>query len=276
MMRRWLVLLLLIVLALPVIAQDPPAPTVERLIPKIINVYPHDPTAFTQGLLFHEGILYESTGLYGESTLRQVDPTTGEVLKNVVVSRPSGDKAKGLQDYFAEGLAIRDGKLIQLTWKDEVAFVYDLETFEKQEDLPYEGEGWGLCSDGRYFYMSDSTNYLSLRDLDSFDLIVEFLVTLNGQPLPVNFLNELECVDEAIYANMWQTDFIVRIDKTNGNVTAVIDATNLLSAEDKATLQANQVLNGIAYNPDTKTFFITGKQWPKMFEVEFVPAPPEE
>ena len=275
-MRRWFAFLLLVLFVVPVIAQEPPpAPTVQRLVPKIINTYPHDPDAFTQGLIFFEGALYESTGQYGESSLREVAPTTGSVLRVIPVSRPSGDIAGGLQNYFAEGLERVGDELVQLTWMDGEAFVYDLATFERKDTFEYEGEGWGLCSDGRFFYMSDSTNYLSLRDVDSFDLIVRFLVTLNGEPVPVNYLNELECVGDHVYANMWQTDFILQIDKMNGNVTAVVDASALLTPEEKSGLQGNQVLNGIAYNPETKTFFITGKEWPKMFEVEFVAAPPE-
>ena len=277
MMRRWLAVILLTFLILPVIAQEPPpAPVVQRLVPKIINTYPHDPAAFTQGLLFFEGKLYESTGQYGRSSLREVDPTTGEVLREIPVSRPSGDIANGLQDYFAEGLERVGDELIQLTWTDGEAFVYDLNTFERKETYTYEGEGWGLCTDGRFFYMSDSTNALSLRDVESFDLIVRFLITIEGQPLQPNFLNELECVGDSVYANLWQTDFIVQINKLDGTVTGVIDASSLLTAEEKAGLQGNQVLNGIAYNPETNTFFITGKEWPKMFEVEFVPAPPQE
>jgi len=277
MMRRWLAVILLTFLILPVIAQEPPpAPVVQRLVPKIINTYPHDPAAFTQGLLFFEGKLYESTGQYGRSSLREVDPTTGEVLREIPVSRPSGDIANGLQDYFAEGLERVGDELIQLTWTDGEAFVYDLNTFERKETYTYEGEGWGLCTDGRFFYMSDSTNALSLRDVESFDLIVRFLITIEGQPLQPNFLNELECVGDSVYANLWQTDFIVQINKLDGTVTGVIDASSLLTPEEKAGLQRNQVLNGIAYNPETNTFFITGKEWPKMFEVEFVPAAPQE
>ena len=275
-MRRWLALYLLTFIIVPVIAQEPPpAPALQRLVPKIINTYPHDPAAFTQGLLFFEGKLYESTGQYGRSSLREVDPTTGEVLREIPVSRPSGDIANGLQDYFAEGLERVGDELIQLTWTDGEAFVYDLETFEHKDTYEYEGQGWGLCTDGRFFYMSDSTNALSLRDVESFDLIVRFLITIEGQPLQPNFLNELECVGDSVYANLWQTDFIVQINKLDGTVTGVIDASSLLTPEEKVALQANQVLNGIAYNPETKTFFITGKEWPKMFEVEFVPAAPQ-
>jgi len=275
-MHRWLAVFFVVLMSLPVLAQDPaPTPTApERLVSKIINTYPHDTTSFTQGLIFFDGKLYESAGLYGESDLREVDIKTGEVLRSVPLRRSEADLAAGQRDYFGEGIERIGDKIIQLTWTDGQAFVYDLSTFKVVDTLTYTGEGWGMCSDGRHLYQSDSTNYLVLRDLDSFDMIVRFLVTFNGQPLAPNLLNELECVDASVYANLWQTDFIVRIDKMNGTITAVIDASSLLTAEERAALDSSQVLNGIAYNPETKTFFITGKQWPKLFEVQFVAAPP--
>lgn len=247
---------------------------VETLVPEVLNVYPHDTTAFTQGLIYYEGTLYESTGLRGQSTLRQVEIGSGEVLRSVPLMRPSeqltGDNP--LPDYFGEGLERIDDRLIQLTWTAGEAFVYDLDTFERVDTYTYEGQGWGLCYDGRYLFMSDSTQYLSVRDPETFDLIVRFLVTLEGRPINANFLNELECVGDHIYANMWNTDVIVRIDKFTGIITAVIDASNLLTEAERAELNSSQVLNGIAYNPDSDTFYITGKQWPKLFEVRFVPA----
>lgn len=232
---------------------------VKLLVPEVISVIDHDPAAFTQGLLLYNGSLYESTGRYGESTLREVDPETGEVLRSIDIA----------EDYFAEGLERVDDKLIQLTWKAGLAFVYDLATFEQIGSFEYEGEGWGLCSDGEYLYMSNGTPFLELRDRETFDLVFSGLVTLQGRP--VQNINELECVGDYVYANVWMTDYILQIDKTNGVVVAVIDTTDkLLTADERAALDAQQVLNGIAYNPDTDTFLITGKQWPKMFEVRFV------
>jgi len=247
---------------------------VESLVTEVLNVYPHDTTAFTQGLIYYEGTLYESTGLRGESTLRHVEIGSGEVLRSIPVSRPPEERTgdNPLPDYFGEGLERIDDRLIQLTWTAGEAFVYDLDTFERIDTYTYEGQGWGLCYDGRYLFMSDSTQYLSVRDPETFELIVRFLVTLEGQPINANFLNELECVGDHIYANMWNTDAIVRIDKFTGNITAVIDASNLLTEAERAELNSSQVLNGIAYNPDSDTFYITGKQWPKLFEVRFVPA----
>lgn len=252
-----IILALILTLALsPLQAQSPQVP---RLIPEVINVYPHDADAFTQGLLWHEGYLYESTGLFGESTLRRVDLRTGEPLQLLSI-----DGA-----YFAEGLALVDEKLIQLTWKAGRAFVYDFATLERIDAIEYDGEGWGLCYDGRYLFMSDSSAYLSVRDAKSFALIFRGAVTYQGQIIAPQLLNELECVGEYIYANAWNTDFIFRIDKWTGDVTAVIDASALLTDAEKADLTAGSVLNGIAWNPESETFFLTGKKWPKIFEVSF-------
>ena len=232
---------------------------VERLIPKTLKVYPHDAGAFTQGLLWHDGFLYESTGLYGESTLRRVDIESGEPLESLSIDN----------DYFAEGLELVDGRLIQLTWKAGRAFVYDFASFDLIDAIEYEGEGWGLCFDGRFLFMSDGSAYLSLRDAETFELIVRAAVTYQGQLLPPQLLNELECVGEHIYANAWNTDYIFRIDKWTGEVTAVIDASALLTDAEKAALDAGAVLNGIAWNPESETFFITGKHWSQIFEVTF-------
>lgn len=263
------------------------APPVERLTVEVINEYPHDPDAFTQGLLLHDGLFYESTGRYGLSTLRQVQPETGDVLQSV-----------NLPAYlFAEGLALVDGTLIQLTWRENVALLYDLESFSQgvltdAALVTYPGEGWGLCYDGETVYRSDGSSSLFLHDAATFEVLGEIAVTLDGEPLPR--LNELECVGENIYANVWQTDEIMRIDKASGEITAVIDASGLLdtpagtqtgtvdsllfdSQNQRFVVQRSArgggaVLNGIAYNPASDTFFITGKLWPTMFEVRFVPG----
>jgi glutamine cyclotransferase len=255
----------ILVLWLPsVVAQEnepeetQPAGQVLELIPEVISVRSHDTSAFTQGFLLYEGTLYESTGQYGRSTLRQVDPETGEVLRMVPVP----------DEFFAEGLVRVGNRLIQLTWTNEQAFVYDLETFEQIDTLSYDGEGWGLCSDGDFLYMSDGSPFLSLRHLETFELIFREIVLF--QDSPVNRLNELECVGDYIYANVWQTDFIVQIRKNTGMITAVIDASGLLTPAEIAQMGTQAVLNGIAYNAETDTFLITGKNWPKMFEVRFV------
>jgi glutaminyl-peptide cyclotransferase len=221
---------------------------------KVLASVPHDPEAFTQGLIWSEGALYESAGQYGHSSLRQVDPKTGKVVRSVQVP----------PRYFAEGLARVGDRLFQLTWQEGAALVYDVATFERRGELPYSGEGWGLCYDGRRLIMSDGSNRLSFRDPTTFATTGGVNVTLDGRPAMQ--LNELECVDGAVYANVWQSNEILRIDPEAGRVTAVIDASGLLTW--KESIRAD-VLNGIAYKPETKTFLLTGKHWPKMFEVVF-------
>lgn len=235
----------------------PPSEFVE-LVPEVLNTYPHDSNAFTQGLLLEDGVFYESTGLYERSSLRKVEPETGEVLKQV--------NLPGI--YFAEGLALVNDELIQLTWKSEEAFRYTLD-FERTGAFSYAGEGWGLCYDGESLYMSDGSATIDRRDPETFELLGEVKVRLRGAP--VVLLNELECVGDALYANVWQTDSIVKIDKASGQVTARVDASGLLTEEERANLEPGGVLNGIAYDPQEETFFITGKLWPKVFEVRFVP-----
>jgi len=237
-----------------------PAAIIERLVPKVLAVHPHDPTCYTQGLLWQGGALYESCGQYGQSSLRRVDPASGEVRQRAAV--PDAD--------FAEGLALVGEKLLQLTWREGVALVYDRKSLAKTGQFPYTGEGWGLCYDGKRLVMSDGSDRLTLRDPQTFAVITgsgggELKVTREG--VPVERLNELECVGAAIYANVWQTDEILKIDAATGRVEASIDASGLLSPQERAKAD---VLNGIAWNPETRRFWITGKDWPKMFEVEFV------
>lgn len=270
MFRRIALLMMISLLLVMGISYAQQAPVFEVFVPEVLNVYPHDSAAFTQGLLFHEGTLYESTGLRGQSSLRQVDIETGEPLQFLEVDGTDDNN----QPYFAEGLELVNGQLIQLTWTAGTALIYDLDTFEQVGTYEYEGEGWGLCYDGNYLYQSDGSSYISLRDPETFDLIVDFAVTLDGQILQSGLLNELECVGDYIYANLWQTDFIARIDKYSGVINGMIDVRELLTEEEKAALTpGRQVLNGIAYNPESDTFYITGKEWPNLYEVQFVPAP---
>jgi glutamine cyclotransferase len=272
--RVALMTMLLLSLMMSITHAQQPAP-VDVLVPEVLNVYPHDNDAFTQGLIWHEGSLYESTGQRGESSLRKVEIETGDVQQQLNVTRPEG-AGEDVPLYFAEGLELVNGRLIQLTWTAGDALVYDLASFEQVDLYEYDGEGWGLCYDDRYLFMSDGSSYISVRDPETFDLIVRFAVTLEGQVLQSGLLNELECVGDEIYANLWQTDYIARLDKFTGQITALIDAGDLLTEEERAALASGQVLNGIAYNPEDETFFITGKDWSSMFEVRFVPAPPVE
>ncbi len=244
--------------AAPVVSPPtaPNPPRVERLAVEVVNSFPHDPAAFTQGLLWSGGKLYESTGLEGRSTLRRVDLTTGR-----------SEKLTGLPDeIFAEGLALAGDELIQLSYRNGRAFVYALPTFAKLREHPYSGEGWGLTFDGRRLVMSDGSARLVFRDPASFAAKGEITVMHAGQP--VARLNELEWAEGQIFANIWMTDTIVRIDPESGEVTAHIDAAGLLAASERA---GTDVLNGIAHAPERGTFFITGKLWPKLFEVRFVP-----
>lgn len=255
------------------VAQDAaPTPTplpVEYLVPEVISVRPHAEDSYTQGLLLADGKLYESAGQYGESDLRLVDPNTGEVLRKIELP----------PNYFAEGLALLDTRLIQITWKEQIAFIFDRDTFDPLGYYTYEGQGWGLCYDGETVWMSDGTAFLDARDPETFTSLRLVPVTYKGLPLSeaAEFqpglspeLNELECVGDSIYANVYMTDTILRIDTATGQVTGFINAAGLLTPEEEAALSYDEVLNGIAYDPENDTFLITGKHWPKVFEVRFV------
>jgi glutamine cyclotransferase len=233
---------------------------VEILVPEVLSEIPHSTDDFTQGLVWFDGRLFQSTGQYGESQLQELDPITGETLRQVPLT----------EQYFGEGLALIEDQLVQITWREQTALVYDLETFEQTGTFSYETEGWGLCYDGEHLYMTDGSPILYQRDPESFEITDEIMVTLQGEPVPQ--LNELECVEEDIYANVWQTDAIIRIDKGTGQVTAIVDARGLLTRQERAQLEGGAVLNGIAYDAEDETFLITGKLWPVMFEVRFVPV----
>ena len=231
-----------------------PVDVVRSLAVRIHRTLPHDTSAYTQGLLWWDGRLYESTGQYGRSDLRRLDPETGAVEQRIDIS-PA---------YFGEGLARVDDRLIMLTWKAQRAFVFGLERFDEQRTYRYQGEGWGLCNDGSRLVMSNGSDRLTFRDLLTFEVLGDVAVTLRGFPLAQ--LNELECVGDAVYANVYQTDFLVRIDPNTGRVTHYIEASGLLTREEARGVD---VLNGIAFDPGAETFYITGKLWPKMFEVTF-------
>lgn len=233
------------------------AVTVESLIPVVISKIPHSGRPFTQGLAIAEDVLYESAGLYGKSCLRVIDRSSGALLhqKNL----PS--------TLFAEGIAVFPEQIIQLTWLEHRALVYDRSSLQIESSFAYSGEGWGLCRDGSSLWMSDGSSKLVQRDPSTFHPQKTIHVSLFGKPL--THLNDLECAENVLYANIWGTHSIARIDKSTGEVTGMIDASLLLTPAEKKLLGAEDVLNGIAYRPKTGTFIITGKGWPWLFEVRF-------
>lgn len=245
--------------ATPVAAPAAAAPQSPRsLVARVIETYPHDAHAFTQGLLFYDGALFESTGLYGHSSLRAVDLSSGAVERKLDLGR----------DLFGEGLARVGDELFQLTWRRGVALVYRLSDFALQREYHYQGEGWGLCFDGELLVMSDGSQRLFFRDPATFEVVRTVEVSLGGRPLPR--LNELECVGDRVYANVWTTSRIVAIDKQSGTVLDDIDASGVLSMADRASLDPNAILNGIAFDERDGTFLVTGKLWPRLLRVRFV------
>ena len=226
---------------------------VPRYNVQVVHSWPHDTAAYTQGLIFYEGALYESTGLYGHSSLRKVDLQTGEVQRKVAVP----------QQYFAEGMTIFQGKVFQFTWKEHKCFVYDLDTFSLTGEFSYDGEGWGLTHDERSLIMSDGTHELRFIDPQTFK--VERVIGVYFNDAPVKNLNELEYIKGEIYANIWHSDRIIRIDPQTGKIVGWMDLTGLLAPEDKSA--TTDVLNGIAYDEKNDRLFVTGKLWPKIFEI---------
>lgn len=224
----------------------------ERRKVEVVRVLPHDPQAFTQGLLWWDGSLWESTGQYRVSEVRRVDPETGEVLH----------KAGLTPDLFGEGLARVGDVLYQLTWREGVALRWKLPDLTPDGRLSYVGEGWGLCFDGEHLVWSDGSSLLRFIRPEDFSVVRELQVTLEGKPL--QSLNELECVDGRIWANVWTTEYLAEIDPATGRVETFVDASGLLTREERI---GTDVLNGIAHHPESGHFFITGKLWPKMFEV---------
>lgn len=221
---------------------------------QVKTVYPHDKGAYTQGLLWHDGALYESTGVEGQSSLRKVDLTTGKVLQNLDLPR----------HYFGEGLALLGDKFYQLTWQNNKALVYDRSTFEKVGEFNYAGEGWGLATDGRSLYMSDGTEKIKVLDPATFKPLRTLEVYTDQSKLL--YINEMEWIDGELWANVYTTDKIVRIDPRTGAVTGVIDMSGLLSPADIGP--ETDVFNGIAYDAKRRRIFVTGKYWDKLFEVE--------
>lgn len=219
---------------------------------EVVNVYPHDREAFTQGLLFRDGVLYESTGLNGKSSLRKVQLETGKVLQQITVDAR----------YFAEGLTDWGSRLVQLTWNTNIGFVYDTASFKRLQTFTYAGEGWGLAHDDRQLIMSDGT--ATLRFLDPQTFAVTRRVQVSDGGMPVRDLNELEFIDGQVYANVWLTDRIAMIAPDTGRVAGWINLDGLMA---RGAVSGDAVLNGIAWDAQRRRLFVTGKLWPSLFEI---------
>lgn len=221
----------------------------------VVAVLPHDGTAFTQGLAFWQGRLFEGTGLYGRSVLRELDPRSGQELRQ----KPLGGK------YFGEGITILNGRVYQLTWREETCLVYDATSLERLDELSYDGEGWGLTNDGSSLIMSDGSDLLYYRDPTTLNVTRTIRVRLGRHA--VNRLNEIEYVRGQIWANVWHSDIILRISPADGHVVAVVDASNILPDSHRSD-DSEDVLNGIAFDESSGRLLITGKRWPQIVEIE--------
>jgi glutaminyl-peptide cyclotransferase len=226
---------------------------------EVVHTYPHDVHAFTEGLLFLNGVLYESTGLEGHSSIRKVQLESGRVLQKIDVAA----------QYFGEGIVVWKHELISLTWKSHVGFVFDLATLELRRRFHYQGEGWALTQDGKRLIMSDGTADLRFLDPRTLRETGRLHVSLDGRP--ITQLNELEYVKGEIFANVWQTDWLARIDPGTGQVLGLIDLSGLLALSDRVPGQTD-VLNGIAYDDHNDRLFVTGKNWPHLFEIRVKPT----
>jgi glutaminyl-peptide cyclotransferase len=220
---------------------------------EIVNSYPHDPQAFLQGLVWYDNGFYESTGLNGRSTLRRVEFPSGRVVKSISLA----------SELFGEGLALAGDRLVQLTWQAHRGFVYDRETFKLLREFSYDTEGWGIAYDGKLLVMSDGSSTLTYLDPDSFQPVRRIKVTWNGRPQ--DELNELEYIEGEIWANVWQQDWILRIDPETGRVKSYLDMKNLFPPQLRSG--SEDVLNGIAYDSQAKRIFVSGKLWPRLFEI---------
>jgi glutaminyl-peptide cyclotransferase len=220
---------------------------------RVVASYPHDPSAFTQGLIFIDGKLYESTGHYGRSTVRRVDLETGRVEQDIRLA----------PNLFGEGFMDWHGRLVQLTWREQLGIIYDAKTFERLETFQYQGEGWGLTHDDHHWIMSDGTDELRFLDPETRNVVRRLKVRAGKRP--VHRLNELEYIDGEIWANVWRSDHLLRISPDSGQVTAMLDLTTLYPADERVSPEA--VLNGIAHDAATNRLFVTGKYWPRLYEI---------
>jgi glutaminyl-peptide cyclotransferase len=244
-------------LAQPVCSAPAAGETVPLASARVVQTFPHDTRAYTQGLTIADGQLYEGTGWLGESNLRRVDMTSGSVLQQTDLPG----------NVFGEGIAVVGNRIVQLSWRNQTGYVYNRETFALLGTFSYPSEGWGLTYDGSRLILSDGTDILRFLDPETFAEIGQVRVSAAGRP--VFQLNELEYINGAVYANVWQTDRIAIIDPTSGNVCSWIDLNGLNAAPSSSR---DDVLNGVAYDADTGRVFVTGKRWPTLFEIE-VSAP---
>lgn len=234
-----------------------PDPLAQNLGFEILATLPHDPACYTQGLLIDNDIFYESCGLYGQSSLRMVDPATGTVQAETDLDA----------SFFAEGLALLQDKLYQLTWRENTGFVYDASTLAQLRTFNYQTEGWGLTTDGSALILSDGTNTLYWLDPGTMQVVRQVNVSYQGQS--VEYLNELEFINGLIFANVYLTDTIVAVNPDDGNVVSLIDLTGLRPEQNRAV--QGEVLNGIAYDAINDKLYLTGKNWPNLYEVRLVP-----
>jgi glutamine cyclotransferase len=230
-------------------------------VAEVVRRLPHDRTAYTQGLVFHEGNLYESGGRYGESAIRVIEPASGAVLRKVDLPRTA----------FAEGIATTGTDLVVLTWKELVAYFLDPATLEVRRTASYKGEGWGLCFDGTHFWMTSGGDQLVQRDPETFEPLSSVTITAAGER--IRGANELECDGDHVWANVYQTTRVIRIDKRSGEVLEEVELAGVVPPGVDVS-DPDYVANGIAYDRVAGTFFVTGKLWPELLEVRFVPAPP--
>ena len=248
--------ILLSTITMLVLLRNRPAfPTTQRYTYNVVNAYPHDSNAFTQGLVFENGVLYESTGLYGQSTLRRVELETGRILQSYTLPN----------QFFGEGITIFSDKIIQLTWQSNKGFVYDKFSFDLLQEFSYPTEGWGITHDGSQLIMSDGTATLYFLNPETFEIVGQVDVYDTG---PVTKLNELEYIKGEIYANIWKEEKIAIINPQTGQVRAWIDLDGIQDLENQNT---GNVLNGIAYNAKEERLFVTGKKWPNLFEIKLNP-----
>lgn len=254
---RYIGALLAVLLSVFLTAASPAAADQSIYDYRIIRTYPHDPEAFTQGLFFLNGALYESTGLKGRSSLRKVDLETGDVVQKYDLPA----------DIFGEGATNWKRRIVQITWRSQVGFVYDLESFRQKKKFTYPGEGWGITQDGRRLIMSDGTSTLRFLDPNSLKETGRVNVSYRGKP--ITRLNELEYVNGEIFANLWLSDFIVRIDPATGNIVGVVDMRGLRDTMNVPGTKPD-VLNGIAYDAENDRLFVTGKLWPSLFEIKLI------